>query len=260
MKAQLVYENLDFERGRDPKKTIKDWNRQNLIDKIESLWDWSRENDPYYISMNGVSQIEEMIYNALNDEGIGYWKDLSTKILEEFISYLEENKRHVELNENIDFERGQDPKSAMDIGSIRSIDATIERFMAMEHNSYNATGSINVYMPGGSYGNLKMIEMPYSELFHEYKSRYIRNILLKSGLAEFLEPGVDAQDGGPNKMMLYWEIKPQYWDAFKKGKYELYALHTAKGYRIEFTLGCKHNLYMRTSTLKEDRILKELWG
>ena len=69
-----------------------------VAQEIKKLWDWEKENNKYYVSMNGVCQIEAMIEGALEEEGIEDWKELSDEILDELLSYLKESRRQVEID------------------------------------------------------------------------------------------------------------------------------------------------------------------
>lgn len=62
-----------------------------MIERIQELWAWHIMNDKFYVSLNGVSHIEEMISNAKEEEGVEDWEELSEPILKEFLAYLEES-------------------------------------------------------------------------------------------------------------------------------------------------------------------------
>lgn len=129
------------------------------------------------------------------------------------------------VRENINFERGKDPKAALEIGMVTKAEDAIEKFLSIEHKRKNAIGSIKIYPD-------KTLEMSFNTFFDPYNAEYIRRILKISGLDQYLIKPVFSFQEDINHIVLTWRIKPQYGSAFKNGSYDLYALFTEKGYEI----------------------------
>ncbi len=131
MKARFVNESIDFERGVDPKNAMG----IGLLGK--DMKDMSREEQEEYIISclpilfpNGfkglVSHDGE---NWLNPDATGIISDfLSVKKTHPYISpyqlvanYLV--SKAMKIKESANFERGKDPKTAMEIGKARKVKA-----------------------------------------------------------------------------------------------------------------------------------------
>ena len=123
MRAKTVYENLSFERGGDPKDSMDiGETKERVIKKIMSLPSGfsKRSRDPnqqddrnnqtgkfwYFTSARGSRGWDGANLSKASIEGLKrYYND---------ITY--DRKKHYILDENLNFERGVDPKDAMDIG------------------------------------------------------------------------------------------------------------------------------------------------
>ena len=132
MKAQFVNESINFERGQDPKRAMEiggislikkyDWDVDvfnNIFYEFISVADFVEDWKGYPILVVKVKdkQTGEIGYYAVSDGGIGctnfniYGAHRPLKNIKRTI-----NKR-VKAFESLDFERGKDPKTAMDLGA-----------------------------------------------------------------------------------------------------------------------------------------------
>lgn len=138
MKAKLVNENLEFKRGQDPKDAMDIGIHSNIQKFFKWLeWDFQfRKNKPEYyfgyVNIGPVDINEPAFFNSEVDDGyerfIRDWKRylpalkkinryiISPPNYDETIIYDEEILKSNRVLESLDFERGQDPKDAMDIG------------------------------------------------------------------------------------------------------------------------------------------------
>jgi hypothetical protein len=141
----LIKESLNFERGQDPKDAMSigrvEERKQKLIAEIT-------EYDPE--SWSGSSVLSDYIRNALSPHHFGSrsWdlstlEEASTEELRHALEYLKKweriEKKQAEQrlkrynNESLDFERGQEPKKAMNIGWGGFL---IKNIQGLEHEGY----------------------------------------------------------------------------------------------------------------------------
>ncbi|MCK9544391.1 MAG: hypothetical protein M0R03_20420 [Novosphingobium sp.] len=130
MRAKKVFENIDFERGQDPKSSMKigieSINLERAQDSITGSYFWKTKLGKFWFSVNKNSK---NIFRKKGDLSIKF-KDQSyfipAKKLKNNI-YLEEAERFIKeliikfedkVYESLDFERGKDPKHSMNIGVI----------------------------------------------------------------------------------------------------------------------------------------------
>ena len=139
MKAQFVSENINFERGQDPKSAlgigevdhiIDQWNNLQQSPGIGSLnlriLDGEVKLEIYVSYMPGsAAQGRKSVSENFNMEYFheGRYLDgpnLYYTIKDEYADLFQEAFRkiyNIQMDESMDFERGQDPKEAMDIGN-----------------------------------------------------------------------------------------------------------------------------------------------
>lgn len=131
MKAQFVSENMDFERGVDPKKTmgvgmlnkdISDYNKKQLedyfIDILPLLFPDVKDFRELLLNRaDGYlnSKSTDIVFNFSENKLIDY-KFIRTfnpyKLYSDYIRGLYPD----DVFENLDFERGQEPKDALQVG------------------------------------------------------------------------------------------------------------------------------------------------
>lgn len=127
MRAKLVNENIDFKRGQDPKDTM-DIGARKMIDEV--TWSLNLMPDLYEIVGHDwdylghpilVAKLKDPIMNrnkshvAVTDiPGINVQH--SPNEFQAYSDIKDKIKAYVRKNESVNFERGRDPKSAMDVG------------------------------------------------------------------------------------------------------------------------------------------------
>lgn len=153
MKAQFVYENLDFERGKDPKKSM-DIGTAHIHRKIvdETVWEANFTPELYDIETvipdymghpililklkdplshkshahQGVSNVPGsfVMHQSSMEEAI-------ESVKKRIISYIDRKT----VKESLDFERGKDPKRSLDIGMDRAKNKIISALEKYAHEN-----------------------------------------------------------------------------------------------------------------------------
>jgi len=188
MKAKLVNENINFERGQDPKSSM-DIGASRMIDEVV----WSQNILPSIEEVVGfdmdfmghkilVTKIKEPIanqylpYRGVTDiPGIFVGQQPSEKAVYDMIK--SQIIEYVKTNESVNFERGQDPKDSMSIG----VNANVMKFLQWVRNDFQLDkdhvdyfGYINLGYTGGKDYIFKDPEMQdgYERFVKDYK-RYL---------------------------------------------------------------------------------------
>lgn len=123
IQAKFVYENLEFERGRDPYKSLKlgKIDIEKLSKDYEELQNLIHK-EPYIkfqgdFSEDVLSVIPRRFFNSNGWGNIFYrFKNMTREELFSFKEIVEKYFKLLGLKESINFERGLDPKEALGIG------------------------------------------------------------------------------------------------------------------------------------------------
>jgi len=114
MKAKFIYENLDFERGKDPYDTLdigRDKDKRKLISAAKQYAD---ENIPipYYPKESYFEEFADTTLSRIGPEFRLEW------VLEDIGGWWEEweEDKGLRVDEAQNFERGKDPKKAIGLG------------------------------------------------------------------------------------------------------------------------------------------------
>jgi hypothetical protein len=127
MRAKLVNENISFERGKDPRKSMgigveglinsTVWSLNLLPDLYQIVGhDWDYLGHPILIAKvkDPIMYPEKSHVAATDIPGIAIQH--SPNELQAYSDIKDKIKEYVQKNESVNFERGQDPKTAMSIG------------------------------------------------------------------------------------------------------------------------------------------------
>lgn len=154
MKAQFVYENLDFERGRDPRGVLGKYVPGKLVKYDEDHYsDDSNDYPEYYIQFG--DQLVDIAYHSVSDYGpkwnwvksnmlypeeigrrekphikeLGGWelaevedKFMNSQEGQDILKVLKKDHNVLlpkHLYESLEFEKGKDPKEALRIGTVK---------------------------------------------------------------------------------------------------------------------------------------------
>ena len=153
MRGRLVNEGYNFERGLDPKKSMDIGKAKTDREKMESI-DWAF--DPFFfnnlspfqfkieefiedyrgfpIVIFSQERVNDKIFRASSSIDVDYTgectsKNLALRMIKVRINRAIETRgwtRKLKINENSNFERGQDPKRAMGIDRISKLNKEIE--------------------------------------------------------------------------------------------------------------------------------------
>lgn len=248
MKAQFVYENLDFERAQDPKKSMGIGQAALYGKEIEKAFvDFLQ----YVAGMNNYSALfyskdgKTIRFSGNTDGG---WKSTLnylmskhnlTKYLEmpgkstgtprnpsavykiknEFQPYFvgfDASPLFYKLHENLDFERSVDPKKSMGIGRLARGPELFTEFFE-EINKTNPYGLIISHIRKRTY--FKGIEEMKNHLDIDIYGKKIKenfNKLLKEyKLDQFIKlPGIQGF-GNPFHRVRHYPIRPEFWEDFE---------------------------------------------
>ena len=146
MKAKFVYENMEFKRGQDPKSAMGIGQKSILLKAMEKLknnpkvynvayGDWEGKSAIVIYSRKTSEKSQKLLYLYFNKEYFtGLWAEIGGgvrlfTILPKYRDLFDNvfiNTTFDILSENVNFERGQDPKSAMGIGMREKIKQMME--------------------------------------------------------------------------------------------------------------------------------------
>jgi hypothetical protein len=156
MRAQFIYENINFERGQDPKHSMdlglffpdEPWyfnafqnpDRWEIVDRfiykekpILILHDKKyRDGDNY------VWDTPERMMGSAGSSSSSAAANAAKKYID-----------NLKLQESINFERGQDPRKAMDIGLSKVVDSKLREILEEDGNDRFFILSINFYNGDG---------------------------------------------------------------------------------------------------------------
>lgn len=156
MKAQKVFENINFERNKDPKKSMEIGEnaiKREIVKKImkfptESLnyrgikHEYWPRNYQHMYAMDNYMWVE----NWLMNEKLDILKQMLEDIVERSIHFKENQDIVNSLNEYQNFERGTDPKHAMSIGKKSLIEEWLKS-MNVSRYEILLDFTINLYQP-----------------------------------------------------------------------------------------------------------------
>jgi hypothetical protein len=155
MKAKKIYESLDFHRGADPKESMGLGIKARIEKLVETLYEELEWNSPdisirpgweiEYIGLPGGSMIRE-IKSIIEKSGLGEILKVRIGDPENSRAYDDGASSHTYiispkakfariLGESVQFQRGADPKSAMDIGLKQKYGKTYDVFTMCHHIS-----------------------------------------------------------------------------------------------------------------------------
>ena len=168
MKVKFIYENINFERGQDPKSSIgighaKLYPSKTLFKRIYKYWEkvpetgwpkefeeltpiiWSIKEPKFNVILKINNKLEENSYTFyLTEDGVVMFYDhyIDTNegqrkykekeyYIEDFIHFIRilqsNHTQIINVKESLDFERGKDPRQAMDLGFLYPIKKQVEK-------------------------------------------------------------------------------------------------------------------------------------
>jgi GNAT superfamily N-acetyltransferase len=123
IKAKFVYESLAFERGKDPKKSLKlgSLDIEEMKKQYDNLQDLMGSGYGGKLQTKFASEVISLIpRDLINKTGWGnihyYFGYLPRDILFDFKELIDKYTDLLGLKESINFERGMEPKEALGIG------------------------------------------------------------------------------------------------------------------------------------------------
>lgn len=173
MKAQFVYENMDFDRGQDPKKVIGVGLVSKIMNGIQELKKKGYSNfDTYYddegakdlyleIHFGSVSgktenemkeDVEKAFPGMLEYEMARVWK-LFYKIKRKYGFYFEEALYNIHhgISESLEFKRGKDPYDSLKIGRNHTEVARVKEIVDGNGKPITHPYDLNTF-----FGNIEM--------------------------------------------------------------------------------------------------------
>ena len=120
MRAKFVNENIKFERGQDPRKTMNIGKDRTLPPKELKVEIFSRiwpkiKDDPFFLDKVDQEELGQEL-DGFVETIIDAWGVKKPSQLDD--RHFREYWKDIFMNESVNFERGQNPKSAMEIGGV----------------------------------------------------------------------------------------------------------------------------------------------
>ncbi len=203
MRAQFIYENINFERGKDPIKSMGAGLTKAIRNRISNFHDFSGFEYIYYdqedkeiiVGYDGYKSEQHKVQRAAKDSFGEFLNGTADKSGQEEMAfgikpkYADYFEKAFSANESLNFERGADPKSTMDIGIVKS------------------SLWINNYQQYNDEAIIKYLENPWDWIG---KNIWFRDIKEGSWGLDFIMR-LDKIDGGMHHNVNYVRFKDKYY-------------------------------------------------